>query len=253
MIWKVQESSLPARQEIVLPKGTAEIIFNLSGNICCTKNGGHEKIEIPPVLINGINISPVSMVKHSHHCFLGIQLHVYALKMLFGLPAIEFTDRVLDAENICPELGELRNHIVSRSCFNDQAAICMQWLYKKIAEAAALFPDNRMLALYYDAEIASFSPRMLSKKLNLCSRQLLRLSRDWLGISPSDFIMYRKYLKSLAAIHTSNQSLTAVAHDAGFYDQSHFIREFRFFTGFSPGEYKKMMSAQPGHLFLPLT
>ncbi len=34
--------------------------------------------------------------------------------------------------------------------------------------------------------------------------------------------------------------LTAIAHECGFYDQSHFIRAFREITGFLPGGYKKI-------------
>lgn len=38
----------------------------------------------------------------------------------------------------------------------------------------------------------------------------------------------------------SGLPLTAIAHECGFYDQSHFIRAFKEMTGFLPGGYKKM-------------
>ena len=37
--------------------------------------------------------------------------------------------------------------------------------------------------------------------------------------------------------HTPDDRLTAVAHDAGFYDQAHFIHEFRAFSGMTPREF----------------
>ena len=32
-------------------------------------------------------------------------------------------------------------------------------------------------------------------------------------------------------------SLTSIAYDCGYFDQSHFIREFKSFTGIAPSEY----------------
>jgi AraC family transcriptional regulator len=45
--------------------------------------------------------------------------------------------------------------------------------------------------------------------------------------------------KAIALIETSSRSLTDIAHECGFSDQSHFIRTFRQQTGFSPLQYRK--------------
>lgn len=34
-------------------------------------------------------------------------------------------------------------------------------------------------------------------------------------------------------------SLTALAAEAGYYDQSHMIRDFRRMSGYTPGQYRK--------------
>lgn len=43
--------------------------------------------------------------------------------------------------------------------------------------------------------------------------------------------------RSLSMIRNSRRSLTEIAHDCGFYDQSHFTRTFKHFTGFLPRSY----------------
>jgi AraC family transcriptional regulator len=50
-------------------------------------------------------------------------------------------------------------------------------------------------------------------------------------------------------IHRTDLSLTAIAHQCQFSDQSHFIRSFRAYTDMTPGEYKRNKSYVKGHLY----
>jgi AraC-like DNA-binding protein len=86
---------------------------------------------------------------------------------------------------------------------------------------------------------------------NVSERHLSRLCKEFLGVKAEDFILYRKYLAGLARLHDPSAPLTEVAYASGFYDQSHFIREFKAFTGLTPKQYRKQMSDLPGHLFSP--
>lgn len=49
-----------------------------------------------------------------------------------------------------------------------------------------------------------------------------------------------KIEKSLSLIKTHKKSLTDVAYDCGFYDQSHFISTFKQLTGFRPKQFQKL-------------
>ncbi|WP_160712845.1 helix-turn-helix domain-containing protein [Chitinophaga solisilvae] len=49
-----------------------------------------------------------------------------------------------------------------------------------------------------------------------------------------------KVEKAISLMQQPELSLTAIAHQCGFFDQSHFIRTFKACTGFLPGEYRKL-------------
>jgi AraC-like DNA-binding protein len=55
------------------------------------------------------------------------------------------------------------------------------------------------------------------------------------GITPKRFASLRRFEQAVALARTS-PSLTETALAAGYYDQSHFIRDFRRFSGAAPGE-----------------
>ncbi len=72
--------------------------------------------------------------------------------------------------------------------------------------------------------------------LGLSERQLERRFLARIGITPKRFATLRRFERALGRVSAAS-SLTAAALDAGYYDQSHFIRDFRRFTGASPSEY----------------
>jgi methylphosphotriester-DNA--protein-cysteine methyltransferase len=75
----------------------------------------------------------------------------------------------------------------------------------------------------------------LSEQVYVGKRQLQRTFQDKLGFGPKT---YSRILRFRDAIHYMSQypdaKMTTVAHDFGYADQSHFIREFKDFTGQNP-------------------
>lgn len=55
-----------------------------------------------------------------------------------------------------------------------------------------------------------------------------------------EYMRRLKIEKSLRMIKDSPRSLTEIAYECGFYDQSHFIRTFKKLTGFLPNSYAKL-------------
>lgn len=78
----------------------------------------------------------------------------------------------------------------------------------------------------------------LSKHININRRQLERKFSSAIGLSPkqlSKTIRLQSVLKLL--LNKEFTSLTTLAHDADYYDQAHFIKDFKEFTGLTPKEF----------------
>lgn len=95
---------------------------------------------------------------------------------------------------------------------------------------AAIFDQYGDIALSELEAKTGYSTRYLNKVFKKCS-----------GISPKTFC---KIVRFQRLLHTMNGSdkrrLTDIAMDAGYYDQSHMLKEFREYTTMTPSEYKKM-------------
>jgi AraC-like DNA-binding protein len=73
----------------------------------------------------------------------------------------------------------------------------------------------------------------IATELSISQRQLERRFRVIAGASPKQFASLVRFRQALKR-HPQNASLTALGYDAGYFDQAHFIREFRSFTGLPP-------------------
>lgn len=72
----------------------------------------------------------------------------------------------------------------------------------------------------------------------MSARQLRRLFLEQVGLSPKHFCRVIRFRNGAAQLAESNRGdWVQVALDCGYYDQAHFINEFRDLSGFTPGEF----------------
>jgi AraC-like DNA-binding protein len=71
----------------------------------------------------------------------------------------------------------------------------------------------------------------LANLLNVSRRFLEKEFKKYIGITPKKFIQIERFKKTLKA---TNQKLSALALEHGYYDQAHFIKKFKEFSGDTP-------------------
>ncbi|SFQ76803.1 helix-turn-helix domain-containing protein [Hymenobacter arizonensis] len=78
----------------------------------------------------------------------------------------------------------------------------------------------------------------MAQKSNLSRRQLERRFRDALGVPPKLFAEMTRFAYVFRLLHEQPQANWAdITYACGYFDQAHFIREFRRFTGETPKAY----------------
>lgn len=89
----------------------------------------------------------------------------------------------------------------------------------------------------------------LASSLCYSSRHLSRKITEATGMNTEEMLLYKKYLHAVLLMHHSDLTLTEIAHESHFSDQSHFIKSFKAYTGMTPGAYRRMKSDMQGHIF----
>jgi AraC-like DNA-binding protein len=76
----------------------------------------------------------------------------------------------------------------------------------------------------------------LMDQLHISQSPLEKRFRQVVGTSPKKFASIVR-MKNAVQQYNSKSSLTELSHEAGFYDQAHFIKEFKTFTGETPEKF----------------
>lgn len=78
----------------------------------------------------------------------------------------------------------------------------------------------------------------ISARAGYSQKHLITLFKDHVGVTPKEFLKIIRFQKAVEEIERQQPvNWTALALDCGFYDQSHFIADFKAFSGFTPTEY----------------
>jgi len=247
-IWRMQNMESRNLQGIIMPNGTAEIIFNFSDPIMYSLETTAKKTVLPSVFLSGVRFSPIRNEIVGREYLIGIQFNSLALKIMFGYSAKEFTNKIYDGLLIDTSLNELSEKLYAQKEFKKQVEILISWFRKKVEKNGCQVSMNKMQQIVHNQRGRDLTVKKLSSKIFLSPRQLQRHANDWLGMCPDEYLMYNKFLHSITLIQEETHSLTDVALKSGYYDQSHFIKEFREYTDMTPGQYRSILSGDMGKI-----
>jgi AraC-like DNA-binding protein len=84
---------------------------------------------------------------------------------------------------------------------------------------------------------------MLVERFDTSLRQLQRVFRDYVGVSPKWVIQRYRLIEAAERLRSRDHSLdlAALALDLGYADQPHFIRDFKNLVGTTPADYRKSL------------
>ena len=145
-----------------------------------------------------------------------------ALSDIWNNKAAEIENQLADALDNYSRVHILQKYLLGMLAGNTQdshTAICLN----RIQSA----PDVSTVA-----ELADYT--------GLSQRHLSRKFQKHVGLPPKEYMRVCRFLRSLSQLKKHpHLSLTTIAHESGYYDQAHFIREYKAFTGHAPGEVLK--------------
>lgn len=153
----------------------------------------------------------------------------------FKVPMHLLTDTTVPLSDLWDGLAaELEDKLAGLYSNKDRVKTAQQYLVQQLTT------DRRDLQVDYclsqvRLSSASISVGRLSAEIGLSQRQLLRSFQEKIGLSPKEYLRVSRFTHSLQHLKKYPRiSLTEVACQSGYYDQAHFIRDYKEYTGYSP-------------------
>lgn len=203
----------------------ARRIPGFGGEVC---NRNH-----PTSFIRGPISRPFQCVTEGTAIAIGVELKPQALNTLFQIDAAELTDGIVTLDAFAME--NLNEQMLNADSERDQIALVTRFLRKRasgsprtdslVAESLRLIHGNT----------GSIHVRDLLKRLNVSERQFERRFSRAVGVPASLYLRIMRFQQAVRLMKAGRaERLSEIAYDLGYTDQSHFIKDTREFSGYTP-------------------
>ncbi len=175
-----------------------------------------------------------------------IQFYPAGFHRLFRLPMRELADQAYDARSVLgPRLAEIEQKLADASSFEERTGFASDFLLTRLEEResadAVAVVANRLLR-----ERGALGVGDAAAEAGLGMRQFERRFGELVGLPPK---LYARIVRFNAALESKviapRLRWTDIAHEFGYFDQMHMIRDFEDFTGESPSTFMRRFEAMP--------
>ena len=128
--------------------------------------------------------------------------------------------------------------------YDSAVAELEDFLIGKLLTATLDLKQIQIAAQLLNREKGQFRVSELAEYCNLSERQLQRQFQNAIGVPPKTLARTIRFEEIRNRLMFSPETnLTDLAYEFGYTDQAHFIRDFKEFTGKTPGEFALEMQA----------
>jgi AraC-like DNA-binding protein len=148
-----------------------------------------------------------------------------------------------------PEATLLREQLLEASGVRAMFAILERTLLGRLRRESALDPAVMYAAGLLSSGRGEVKVADVTGQIGMSARRFGDLFREQTGLTPKAFHRVRRFQRVLRTLRGSaDGSWAEVALHCGYYDQAHFIHDFRHFSGLTPGEYLRVVTPHLNHL-----
>lgn len=235
-----------------LPRGAVTVIIDLDdgGDLDFFASDGVTPLRVSPAFAAGAGVDSYVIRIDPTHTVMTIHFRPAGARAFLGCPLGDLENTLVGLTDLWGPAGELlRERLVAARSADLRVALLQAFLIGRMGRADA-YPPPRLASVLRTVEL---EPSMRVSKAQALSglprKSFTGLFRAEVGLSPKSYLRVRRLQAALRALSSPAQG-AAIAAELGYFDQAHFVREFRSFTGVTPTQYSRRRSAMPGHVEL---
>jgi AraC-like DNA-binding protein len=222
------------------PSGFASIVFNY-GKAYKVDNDKKGEITVPASFMTGQATKKYGLSLTGDLGMIGVVFKPSALYTLFGIPMYEFNDERIDLTDVLgAEAGCLLQCIQDSPGQLARIEIVEKFLTRFIYKSPRLQDKTDHIANLIHKRHGVLSTHDLMKELYVSQRQFQRLFLTKVGVSAKYFSRISRMADLCAQMAARKWAISDwndLVYQYGYYDQSHFIKEFTEFMGKAPSGY----------------
>jgi AraC-like DNA-binding protein len=250
-IWFCRSDPRAHALERVLPIGAAQLIVNLKedqtrvyrpeqGFACQTTSG---------TVLSGVQSRYCVIDTAETECVLGVAFHPGGTVPFFRIPAHDLRDASIPLELLWGrQAADLREQLLAAPGPHAKLAAMERALaeaWKPAAPHAAV--AFALKAFHQRSDRTSIAA--VAVRIGLSPKRFIERFKAAVGVPPKHYCRILRFQRALAAGARGDAvDWTRIAMDCGYFDQAHFIHDFRAFSGITPTGYQAARTQFQNHV-----
>lgn len=200
----------------------------------------------PRSVLVGPQLTRVMLDVNQSHKAVRVGFHPGGLHRLLGISLHEMVDGSFDAAGLWGhEMERLNEQLQDAENFDAIKEMVEHFLLLKVKKIKPVLPFDRAML-----ELMRWNGNITLEKIASLSclslRQFERVCKTRIGIPPRLFARLVRFSKAYRLREScSKMTWTHIAFECGYYDQMHFIRDFKEFAGVTPRVLEKELEKAP--------
>ena len=227
--------------ERVYPCGYATMVFHYGYPSKFQKKNSSNYIE-PNLLICGQQTNYYDLSLSGKTGMILVVFKPHGVKSFFNFPitellnenlslnelvkneAVELEDKLLNAPNNKLRVIHLENFLIKRLITYAEGFAVQNNEFERVEHAIKIIENSK----------GQIKAQDIAHNVCLGIKQFERIFSKYVGVNPKKFASIVRFQNVIQINSMNNNSMSQIAFDNGYYDQSHFIHDFKSLTGLTP-------------------
>lgn len=222
----------------IIPDGCTELVFHFGSPYKISRDGVTGQVQ-PGSIAAGQLDRPIYLSPTGKSGVLGIKFQPAGIWKMFGCDMHLLTNETFDlADVLGKDVNSLACQIREVPGNDERIRAVETFLLKRITQVRTSV-DVDVLIREIKSKKGQLSIDELSRDHKLSPRRLERIFRQQIGLSAKLYSRITRFTNVYQLLQADTLSTVDAVYLAGYFDQPHFNREFREFTGENPDSYFK--------------
>lgn len=229
-----------------LPDGNVNVVIDLTDypKFIYDNNTLKEIQSCKNVWFSGIRNNYITIPSGRDSEMFIINFHKGKAYPFVEMPLNELTDYVVDGELVMTsEILNMREALLSLVFVKQKFLFAENHLLKMFGHKLVTNPFVDYAVNHILQMPNQISIERLSEKVGFSQKHFIKIFKENVGMTPKSYLKIIRFQKAIQEIEQNRTAnWTSVAFESGYYDQAHFINDFRNFSGLTPTEFLKSNS-----------